>query len=235
MRAAVGKPKRTFEKKTLPAEVAAKREGSRGQGHPRPPRSSRTRRRATTATRRRRPSSSRPLTAKLGAEGFAKIEKLVKEEFEERKYHVVRDYVLSRAQAHRRARHEDDSPHRVRGRHPPARPRLGALPARRDAGRGRRRRSAPRATSRRSTRSPASGGSASCSTTTSRRTPPARPSRCAARAGARSATAPSPSARSLRMIPDEEQVPVHHPRRQRDPRVERQLVDGERLRRHPQR
>ena len=31
------------------------------------------------------------LTAKLGAEAFAKIEKLVKEEFEERKYNVVRE------------------------------------------------------------------------------------------------------------------------------------------------
>jgi polyribonucleotide nucleotidyltransferase len=34
------------------------------------------------------------ITAKLGADGFAKVEKLVKGEFEERKYHVVREYVL---------------------------------------------------------------------------------------------------------------------------------------------
>ena len=35
------------------------------------------------------------LAAELGAEGFAATEKLVKEEFEERKYNVVREYVLS--------------------------------------------------------------------------------------------------------------------------------------------
>jgi len=34
------------------------------------------------------------LTADLGAEKFAESEKLIKAEFEERKYHVVRDYVL---------------------------------------------------------------------------------------------------------------------------------------------
>ena len=134
MRAAVGKPKRTFEPKTLPADVAAQGQGARRRGDPRQPRSSRRRRRATTATRRPKTKIVEALTAELGAEKFAEIEKLVKEEFEERKYHVVRDYVLARAQAHRRARHEDDPPDRVRGRHPPARPRLGALPARRDAG-----------------------------------------------------------------------------------------------------
>ena len=152
MRAAVGKPKRTFERKTLPADVAAKVEGARGPGHPRPRRSSRRRRRATTRYKATKTKVVEAVTAMVGAEGFAKIEKLVKEEFEERKYHVVRNYVLSRAQAHRRARHDDDPPHRVRGGHLPARPRLGALPARRDAGRRRPRRWARRATSRRSTR-----------------------------------------------------------------------------------
>jgi polyribonucleotide nucleotidyltransferase len=94
MRAAVGKPKRKFEKKTLPAEVAArvqelcdrdimsasliKDKKARYDGY-----------KATKA------KLVEALTAQLGAPRYAELEKLVKEEFEERKYHVVRDYVLS--------------------------------------------------------------------------------------------------------------------------------------------
>jgi len=94
MRAAVGKPKRTFERKTLPPEVAAvvkdmsdkeilassliKDKKARYDGY------------KATKTK-----VVEALTAKLGAEAFAKVEKLVKEEFEERKYNVVREYVLS--------------------------------------------------------------------------------------------------------------------------------------------
>ena len=101
----------------------------------------------------------------------------------------------------------DDPPDRVRGRAS-----CRACTARRCSSAARRRRSsrrrsAPRATSRRSTRSPASAGSASCSTTTSRPSRRARPSRCAAPAVARSATAPSPSARSSRMMPEQEKFP----------------------------
>src|SRR5262249_32793657 len=93
MRAAVGKPKRTFEKKTLPPEVAAiikeladapilsssliKEKKARYDGY-----------------KAAKTKVVEALTAKLGADEFAKIEKLVKEEFEERKYHVVREYVL---------------------------------------------------------------------------------------------------------------------------------------------
>jgi len=94
MRAAIGKPKRTFERKTLPPEVAAvvkdlsdkeilassliKDKKARYDGY------------KATKTK-----VVEALTAKLGAEAFAKVEKLVKEEFEERKYNVVREYVLS--------------------------------------------------------------------------------------------------------------------------------------------
>jgi polyribonucleotide nucleotidyltransferase len=94
MRAAVGKPKRTFERKTLTPEVAAvvkdlsdreiltssliKDKKARYDGY--------------KATKNKVVEA---LTAKLGAEAFAKVEKLVKEEFEERKYVVVREYVLS--------------------------------------------------------------------------------------------------------------------------------------------
>jgi polyribonucleotide nucleotidyltransferase len=94
MRAAVGNPKRTFEKKTLAAEIAAtvkdlsdrellassliKEKKARYDGY-----------KATKA------KVVEAITAKLGADGFAKIEKLVKEEIEDRKYNVVRDYVLT--------------------------------------------------------------------------------------------------------------------------------------------
>jgi polyribonucleotide nucleotidyltransferase len=94
MRAAVGKPKRTFERKALAADVAAKvkeiadreiltsslikEKKARYDGY------------KATKTK-----VVEALTAQLGADGFAKVEKLVKEEFEERKYHVVRNYVLS--------------------------------------------------------------------------------------------------------------------------------------------
>ncbi|HEY1695914.1 MAG TPA: polyribonucleotide nucleotidyltransferase [Polyangiaceae bacterium] len=93
MRAAVGKPKRAFEKKTLPAPVAEvikntvdkeilassliKEKKARYDGY--------------KATKNKMVEA---VLAKVGAEEFAKIEKLVKEEFEERKYHVVREYVL---------------------------------------------------------------------------------------------------------------------------------------------
>ena len=94
MRAAIGRPKRTFERKTLAPEVAAvvkdlsdkeilassliKEKKARYDGY------------KATKTK-----VVEALTAKLGAEAFAKVEKLVKEEFEERKYNVVREYVLS--------------------------------------------------------------------------------------------------------------------------------------------
>jgi polyribonucleotide nucleotidyltransferase len=94
MRAAVGKPKRAFEKKALAPEVAAKikeladreilasslilEKKARYDGY------------KATKTR-----IVEAVTAMVGAEAFVKIEKLVKEEFEERKYHVVREYVLA--------------------------------------------------------------------------------------------------------------------------------------------
>jgi polyribonucleotide nucleotidyltransferase len=93
MRAAVGKPKRTFEKKQLPADIAAivkdlcdkdiltasliKEKKARYDAY----KASKTK-------------MVEAVTAKVGAEAFVKIEKLVKEEFEDRKYNVVREYVL---------------------------------------------------------------------------------------------------------------------------------------------
>ncbi|MBX3217872.1 MAG: polyribonucleotide nucleotidyltransferase [Labilithrix sp.] len=93
LRAAVGKPKRAFEPKTLPADIAAKIPGvvdakileaslikekkKRYDGY-----------------KAAKDAMAAALTADLGAEKFAEHEKLIKAEFEERKYHVVRDYVL---------------------------------------------------------------------------------------------------------------------------------------------
>ena len=113
-----------------------------------------------------------------------------------------------RGQAHRRPRHADRPPDLVRGGPPPARPRLGALHRAARRRRSSPRRSAPRATSSGSTRLTGErSGSASCSTTTSRPSRRARRSRCAAPAGARSATARSPSARCARMLPPDEKFP----------------------------
>jgi polyribonucleotide nucleotidyltransferase len=94
IRAAVGKPKRAFEKKTLSAAVAdiikgvvdkeilasslIKDKKARYDGY--------------KATKTKMVEA---VLAKVGADEFPKIEKLVKEEFEERKYNVVREYVLS--------------------------------------------------------------------------------------------------------------------------------------------
>ncbi len=94
MRAAVGKPKRSFDKKTLPAEVAAtvKDLSDRDILTASLIKDKKARYDAYKATKAKVVET---LVDKLGTEGFAKIEKLVKEEFEDRKYHVVRNYVLS--------------------------------------------------------------------------------------------------------------------------------------------
>ncbi|MBX3185673.1 MAG: polyribonucleotide nucleotidyltransferase [Labilithrix sp.] len=93
MRAAVGKPKRPFEPKKLPAEIAAqipalvdkaiiessliKDKKKRYDGY-----------------KSAKNAMVEALTASLGAEKFLEHEKLIKAEFEERKYVVVREYVL---------------------------------------------------------------------------------------------------------------------------------------------
>jgi polyribonucleotide nucleotidyltransferase len=94
MRAAVGKPKRSFEPKKLPADIAAKI----------PPivdakilQSSliKDKKARYDGYKAGKTKLTETLTADLGAEKFATYEKLIKEEFEERKYDVVRNYVLS--------------------------------------------------------------------------------------------------------------------------------------------
>jgi len=93
MRAAVGKPKRTFEKKALPADIAGMIKDLCDKEILQASliKEKKARYDAYKATKTKMVEA---VTAKVGAEEFAKIEKLVKGEFEERKYHVVREYVL---------------------------------------------------------------------------------------------------------------------------------------------
>jgi polyribonucleotide nucleotidyltransferase len=94
MRAAVGKPKRTFDRKALPPEVADRVKDLSDKEILAASliKEKKARYDAYKATKAK---VAEALTKQLGAEKFAQIEKLVKDEFEERKYHVVRDYVLS--------------------------------------------------------------------------------------------------------------------------------------------
>jgi polyribonucleotide nucleotidyltransferase len=94
MRSAVGKTKRSFEKKTLPADVAARVKDlcDREILAASLIKDKKARYDAYKATKTKMVAA---VTAQVGAENFAAIEKLVKEEFEERKYQVVRDYVLT--------------------------------------------------------------------------------------------------------------------------------------------
>ena len=95
MRAAVGKPKRAFERKALPAEVAKTVEKMCDDEILRASliKDKHERYDAYKATKTK---MAEAVTQQVGVDAFAKIEKLVKEEFEERKYQVVREYVLSK-------------------------------------------------------------------------------------------------------------------------------------------
>jgi polyribonucleotide nucleotidyltransferase len=94
MRAAVGKPKRIFERKTLPPEVAATIKDLSDAEVLRASliTDKKARYDAYKATKSK---IALTLTQQLGPERFAQLEKLVKDEFEERKYQVVREYVLA--------------------------------------------------------------------------------------------------------------------------------------------
>jgi polyribonucleotide nucleotidyltransferase len=94
IRAAVGKPKREFEKKTLP-EGAAKRTQEICDVEVLAASLIKDKKARYDAYKATKTKLVATLTAELGAQRFAEVEKLVKEEFEERKYQVVREYVLS--------------------------------------------------------------------------------------------------------------------------------------------
>jgi len=94
MRTAVGKPKRPFEPKKLPEEVSSKIPALVD---------SKIIESALIKDKKKRYDGYKnaknamveALTAQLGAEKFLEHEKLIKAEFEERKYVVIREYVLS--------------------------------------------------------------------------------------------------------------------------------------------
>ena len=118
--------------------------------------------------------------------------------FKELKEKVMRDEALERGKRlDGRALRRDPSDHH-RSRRAAAHPRVVGVHARRDPGAGDRDARHRRGLSRRSRRSTARRGSASCSTTTSRRSRSVKCSSCAGPAAARSATARWPSARSRR-------------------------------------
>jgi polyribonucleotide nucleotidyltransferase len=93
MRSAVGKPKRSFERKTLAAEVSKKVKDLCDKDILQASliKEKKARYDAYKASKAK---LTEALVADVGAAKYAEIEKLVKEEFEERKYHVVREYVL---------------------------------------------------------------------------------------------------------------------------------------------
>ncbi len=94
MRSAVGKPKRTFERKALPPEVAS-RVKDMCDKEILAASLIKEKKARYDAYKANKTKLVETLTTELGAARFVEIEKLVKQEVEERKYHVVRDYVLS--------------------------------------------------------------------------------------------------------------------------------------------
>src|SRR5260370_25019213 len=94
MRSAVGKPKRTFERKALPPEVAS-RVKDMCDKEILAASLIKEKKARYDAYKANKTKLVETLTPDLGAARFVEIEKLVKQEVEERKYHVVRDYVLS--------------------------------------------------------------------------------------------------------------------------------------------
>ncbi len=94
MKAAVGKPKRVFEPKKLD-EAIGKRVGELCDGGILEASLIKEKAKRYDTYKAVKDKMVATLTAELGAEKFAENEKLIKGEFEERKYVVVRNYVLS--------------------------------------------------------------------------------------------------------------------------------------------
>jgi polyribonucleotide nucleotidyltransferase len=94
MRAAVGKPKRAFTPKKLPSEVQARIPALVDDGILK---SSliKDKKQRYDGYKQLKETMVTTLSAELGTEKFAEHEKLIKAEFEERKYEVVRKYVLN--------------------------------------------------------------------------------------------------------------------------------------------
>ena len=146
--------------------------------------------------------------------------------------HAVRDLILDGKRTDGRDT-KTVRADRLRGRRAAPRARLGPLPARRDAGAGHRHAGHRRATSSASTAWSRSTARSSCCTTTSRRSASAR-CRPIRGPGRREIGHGALAERSLKAgHPAAGEVPLHHPRRLRHPRVQRLQQHGQRLRRHP--
>jgi polyribonucleotide nucleotidyltransferase len=94
MRTAVGKVKRTFEPKKLP-EAIAKRVSEIVDKGILESSLIKDKKARYDGYKKNKEALTTTLTAELGAEAYAEHEKLIKAEFDERKYDVVRNYVLS--------------------------------------------------------------------------------------------------------------------------------------------
>ena len=93
LRAAVGKPKKVFEPKTLDAKIA-KRVSELVDAKIIESSLIKEKHKRYAGYKAAKDLMVSTLTTELGAETFAANEKLIKGEFDERKYHVVRDYML---------------------------------------------------------------------------------------------------------------------------------------------
>ncbi len=94
IRAAVGKPKRAFEPKALDPAIKAKI-GPLVDSKIIESALIKDKKKRYDGYKAAKTAMTEALTAEFGAEKYTASEKLIKEEFEERKYHVVREYVLS--------------------------------------------------------------------------------------------------------------------------------------------
>jgi len=94
MRTAVGKPKRVFVPKKLSPEIAA-RVANVSDGGILEASLIKDKKQRYDAYKQIKEKMVAALTSELGAEKFSEHEKLIKGEFEERKYEVVRNYVLT--------------------------------------------------------------------------------------------------------------------------------------------
>ena len=230
MRAAVGKAKRPFEPKKLPEEIAGARRRDRRRRHPRVL-AHQGQEGAVRRVQGRQGSHGRDLDHRARA-------REVRRARETHQSRVRRAQVRGRPrlrprpeEAHRRSRHGHGPPHRDRGRHPPACPRVRPLPARRDAGRGHdhpgdvQRRAEDRRAHRRALEA----------LPLPLQLPALLDGRDQADARPRPPRDRPRRARGARAVPDDPragEVPLHDPHRQRDARVKRLLVDGRGLRRH---
>ena len=221
IRAAVGKPKKEFKAAELPAEIKSRVAAIVDEDL----------KKATKVTDKKaryegykglKKKVQETFLAELGAEKYLPVEKMLSAEFEERKAHVVRTYVIEEGR-------------RIDGRDTrTVRPivcEAGLLPRVHGSALFQRGETQAIVTTTLGTSSDEQKIDGLMGETWKRfylhynfpPSPPARPSPCAAPAGARSATARLAGAGPLADDPPARPVPLHHPHRQRDAGVQRVL------------